>query len=109
MSYQGGDDPLNDPLNDMLNGFMARLRAYLNSTGDEEVIDRILAAATVAAAAVMILWTPNRKVSGFLGFVLGAARQFWGRRKYWYTVVDDKGSPSRSWTHDRSEARDWEE
>lgn len=69
-------------LNDLLKSFMSRLRRYLDAGGPEDVIDRILAAGTVAAAAFMILWSPNRKTPGVMGVVVAVGRQLWHRRMW---------------------------
>lgn len=72
-----------DVLAELMNSFMQRLRAYLRSGGPEDIIDRVLAATTIGAAAVMILWSPNRKVPGFIGIILAMTKQVWDRRKWW--------------------------
>lgn len=74
-----------DDLSNMLGSFMHRLRRYLEQGGPDDVIDRILAAVTVGAAALMILWSPNRKVPGFVGIARAVISQIWGRR-HWLGV-----------------------
>lgn len=81
-----------EDLTDLLGSFMRRLRAYLDAGGPEDVIDRILAAGTVAAAAVLILWSPHRKSAGVFGVIAAIGRQLWSRR-VWFGVPP--GPPSK--------------
>lgn len=76
-----------EELNDLLGSFMRRLRQYLDAGGPDEVIDRILAAGTVAAAAFMILWSPKRGRGGLVGIVMAMGAQIWQRRA-WLGVPD---------------------
>jgi hypothetical protein len=72
-----------EELADIMNRFMNRLRAYMATGGPEDVLDKILAAATMLGAAVLILWSPKRKGGGVFGIVSAMVRQIWDRRKYW--------------------------
>lgn len=83
-----------DHLSDLLSSFMTRLRAYLENGGPDDVIDRILAAGTVAAAALMILWSPKRK-PGLIGIVLAVGQQIWRRRQWLGVPPGPPGSPKK--------------
>ena len=81
-----------DDLTDLLGSFMDRLRAYLVNGGPDDVIDRIIAAGTVAAAALMILWSPNRKAKGLFGVIGAIGRQIWSHRR-WYGIPGPPDKP----------------
>lgn len=82
MNIEDKDEAASDEdLTDLLQTFMGRLRLYLNAGGDEAVIDRILGAATVGAAALLILW-PKDRSGGLIGITTRLVEAIWEKRKW---------------------------
>lgn len=72
-----------DGLTEFLRAFMAAVRRHAAKDGADDPVDRVLAAATVGIAAVMLAWPNGRKVPKFASLVLSIGRQIWARRSWW--------------------------
>lgn len=71
-----------DTLTDLVGGFSTQLRNRLEQGGSEDVVDKILHAATVATVVGLILWRPDRKAPGVLGLVRAIGEDVWRWRKW---------------------------
>jgi hypothetical protein len=71
-----------DLLSDLLRNFMTGLRNFLDDGGSEAAIERILSAATLGMAALLLAWPLDRRIRGLLGLALAVTKQFWDARKW---------------------------
>lgn len=84
MSMHDGDPDEDALLTTLLRGFMRGFGLFLDTGPPEEAVDRVLGAATVTAAALLLAWPTERRRPGILGIVEGVGRQFWKHWKWFF-------------------------
>ena len=67
----------------MMREFMAHVRTEANKRDERELIDRILAAASLALAALVIAWPADKKLPKLFHGIAGLAKAMWKRRDWW--------------------------
>lgn len=68
----------------MVRQFMALVRSHASAPdGPSDPIDRVLAAATVGIAAVLLAWPQGRKAPKLIAVVVELAHHLWKRRSWW--------------------------
>lgn len=72
-----------DNLTQMLRQFLAAVRKHAAKDGADDPVERILAAATIGIAAVMVAWPNGRKLPKFAALLVNIGRQVWARRSWW--------------------------
>lgn len=79
MTFEEGADSLTR----MLREFMAAMRRHAAQDGPDDPVDRILAAATIAIAAIMLAWPNGRKLPRIATLLITLGRHIWSRRAWW--------------------------
>jgi hypothetical protein len=74
----------NEALTTLVRQFVAMVRRLLAADGPEvDAVDRVLAAATIAAGALAVAWPRGHKLPRFITGALRIVHQVWQRRAWW--------------------------
>jgi hypothetical protein len=76
--------PTPDPdLTDMMRNFMAGVRREALKREERDMVDRVLAAASLAIAALLIAWPRDRQPPILVAAITKLGKEIWKRRSWW--------------------------